>query len=90
MNINGTPAFVIGQQLISGAAGVEGLKAAVNAARQALAKKYVLHRRVLGHRRKKIRAGVRSSQDYQKGAFFPFMFMHEPRLCCVFTKINNC
>ena len=39
LNISGTPAFVIGQQLIPGAAGVEGLKAAVNAARQALARK---------------------------------------------------
>ena len=39
LNISGTPAFVIGPQLIPGAAGVEGLKAAVNAARQALARK---------------------------------------------------
>ena len=39
LDINGTPAFVIGQKLIPGAAGLEGLKAAVNAARQALTKK---------------------------------------------------
>jgi len=39
LNINGTPAFAIGQQLIPGAAGVDVLKAAVHAARQALANK---------------------------------------------------